>query len=210
MNKKGILAVVSGFSGAGKGTVMKRLVEKYENYALSVSATTRQPRPGEVEGESYFFKSTEEFETMIKNDCLLEYAKYVNHYYGTPAEYVIQNLEAGNNVLLEIEIQGALKIKEKYKDAVLLFIMPPSAGVLKQRLAGRGTESFEVIEQRLTRAAEESEGIEQYDYIVVNDDLEECVERIHNILLTVQCEVSRNSEEIENMREQLKCFSKGE
>ena len=139
MDKEGILIVVSGFSGAGKGTIMKELLEKYDNYALSVSATTRKPRPGEEEGKAYFFKTREEFEKMIAKDELIEYARYVENYYGTPRMYVEEQLKAGKDVILEIEIQGALKVKEKFPDTLLLFVTPPTAAELKRRLAGRGT-----------------------------------------------------------------------
>ena len=153
MNERGILIVVSGFSGAGKGTLMKRLLEKYEErYALSVSATTRQPREGERDGIEYFFKTKEEFEKMIAKEELIEYARYVENYYGTPRAYVEQMLEAGKDVILEIEIQGALKVKKAFPDTLLLFVVPPSAEELKHRLVGRGTESMEVIESRLKRA----------------------------------------------------------
>ena len=183
MNERGILIVVSGFSGAGKGTLMKRLLEKYEErYALSVSATTRQPREGERDGIEYFFKTKEEFEKMIAKEELIEYARYVENYYGTPRAYVEQMLEAGKDVILEIEIQGALKVKKAFPDTLLLFVVPPSAEELKHRLVGRGTESMEVIESRLKRAVEESAGMEQYDYLIVNDDLEICVEEIHQII----------------------------
>ena len=147
MNERGILIVVSGFSGAGKGTLMKRLLEKYEErYALSVSATTRQPREGERDGIEYFFKTKEEFEKMIAKEELIEYARYVENYYGTPRAYVEQMLEAGKDVILEIEIQGALKVKKAFPDTLLLFVVPPSAEELKHLLVGRGTESMEVIE----------------------------------------------------------------
>ena len=146
MNQRGILIVVSGFSGAGKGTLMKELMKRYEEtYALSVSATTRNPREGEVDGREYFFKTTEEFEKMIAKEELIEYARYVENYYGTPRTYVEQQLEAGKDVILEIEIQGALKVKERFPDTLLLFVTPPSAKELRRRLVGRGTETMEVI-----------------------------------------------------------------
>lgn len=182
---KGILTVVSGFSGAGKGTVMKALIDRHSQYALSVSATTRSPRQGEVSGREYFFVSREEFEKMIREDALLEYACYVGNYYGTPADYVFRQMEAGKDVILEIEIQGALKIKEKYPETLLLFMAPPSAEELKRRLVGRGTESMDVIEQRLSRAMDEAKGVEAYDYFVINDRLDDCVEKVHNIIRSV-------------------------
>ena len=142
----GILTVISGFSGAGKGTIVKRLLEKYpQNYALSISATTRAPRPGEQDGREYFFRSVDCFEKMIENDELLEYARYVSNYYGTPKAYVQEQLKSGRDVILEIEIQGALKIKEKYPDTLLLFVTPPSFEELERRLVGRGTETPAVI-----------------------------------------------------------------
>lgn len=211
MENKGILCVVSGFSGAGKGTVMKALLEKYPSqYALSVSATTRAPREGEEEGVAYFFKTQEEFQRMIEEDALIEYAGYVDHYYGTPRAYVESEMTAGRDVILEIEIQGALKVKEKFPEAVLLFIMPPTAEELKRRLVGRGTEDMATIEARLARASEEAAGMEQYDYIVVNDRLEACVEELHQIMLSEHHRTGRNIEEIHQIREELKRFSKGE
>ena len=150
MKKKGLLIVVSGFSGSGKGTIMKQLLKKYEEqYALSVSATTRQPRPGEVDGREYFFRTTEQFEEMIGQDALIEYAQYVGNYYGTPKAYVEQQLAAGKDVILEIEIQGALKVKKKFPDTLLLFVTPPSVDVLRERLIGRGTEDAETVKKRL-------------------------------------------------------------
>ena len=155
MDNQGVLAVISGFSGAGKGTLMKELMKRYEEtYALSVSATTRNPREGEVDGREYFFKTTEEFEKMIAKEELIEYARYVENYYGTPRTYVEQQLEAGKDVILEIEIQGALKVKERFPDTLLLFVTPPSAKELRRRLVGRGTETMEVIESRLARAVD--------------------------------------------------------
>ena len=208
MTKRGLLVVISGFSGAGKGTLMKALMNKYDNYALSISATTRNPREGEENGREYFFKSVEEFEEMIKNNKLIEYAKYVNNYYGTPKEYVDSQLEAGKDVILEIEIQGAMNIKEMYKDAVLIFILPPDAQELKRRLVGRNTETIDVIEARLSRAGEEATGIEAYDYIVVNDVLEESVEVLHNTIQSAHNRTVNNINLITNIREDLKVFSK--
>ena len=167
MKNKGILIVVSGFSGAGKGTLMKKLVQEYDNYALSVSATTRAPRDGEEDGREYFFLSKEDFERKIEQNGLIEYACYCGNYYGTPRDYVEKQLDAGRDVILEIEIQGALKVRKQFPTSLLLFVMPPSVQELKRRLTGRGTETAEVIEKRMVRAAEEAEGIEEYDYIVV-------------------------------------------
>ena len=159
-DNKGILVVVSGFSGAGKGTIMKGLMETYgDNYSLSVSATTRNPRPGEKHGVHYFFVSNEEFEAMIENDELIEHAGYVNHYYGTPRKYVEEQLEAGKCVILEIEMQGGFKVKEKFPEACLVFMTPPSVHELADRLTGRGTEPPEVIMERLRRAEEEAAGL---------------------------------------------------
>ena len=200
---KGILTVLSGFSGSGKGTAMKRLMEKYDDYALSISATTRNPREGEVDGKEYFFKATEEFEKMIAQDELIEYARYVNHYYGTPRSYVEEQLENGKDVILEIEIQGALKVKEKFPDTLLVFITPPSAKELRRRLIGRGTESMEVIEQRLARAKEEAEGIDDYDCLIVNDDLESCVDELHSVIQNEKKKVARNGEFISKIRKEL-------
>lgn len=207
MKQKGILIVVSGFSGAGKGTLMKQLVHTYGNYALSVSMTTRNPRPGEEEGKEYFFVSREVFEEKIAQDGLVEYASYCENYYGTPREYVEKQLEKGKDVILEIEIQGALKIKKKFPTALLMFVMPPNAAELKRRLEGRGTESREVIEKRLKRASEEAEGIEAYDYIVINDQLEECVEKMHALIQAAHCDPLRNEELIENMRKELEALN---
>lgn len=210
MSRRGILVVVSGFAGSGKGTLMKELTGKYDNYALSVSATTRNPRPGEVEGREYFFKTVEEFRTMIEADAFVEYAQYVSNYYGTPKEYVEKQLEAGKDVILEIEIQGALQVKEKFPETLLLFVTPPTAEILKERLVGRGTETMPVIEARLARAAEEAEGIEKYDYLIINDKLDECVMTMHEIIQNEHVRTFRNKEFIKNMREGLKSFSKGE
>lgn len=208
MRRKGILIVVSGFSGVGKGTLMKQLVHSYDNYALSISMTTRQPRPGESDGKEYFFVSREVFEKTIAENGLIEYANYCGNYYGTPKEYVEKQLEKGKDVILEIEIQGALKVREQFPTALLLFVMPPSAQELKKRLEGRGTETEEVIAKRLKRATEEAEGIENYDFIVINDKLEECVKEMHGLILAAHETPDRNQEFIDNMRKELENFAK--
>ena len=209
MKKRGILTVVSGFAGAGKGSTMKELLEKYaDRYALSVSVTTRAPRPGEEEGKAYYFRTKEQFEEMITNDELIEYANYVGNYYGTPKEYVEKQLEEGKDVILEIEIQGALKVKERMPDTVLLFISPPSANELKRRLIGRGTEDLATIQKRLYRASEESEGIEKYDYFVINDSLEDCVEEVHMIIQSEKSRIFRNKDLINQIRNEVYAFRK--
>lgn len=204
MNKRGLLVVVSGFSGAGKGTIMKELLSRYDNYALSISATTRSPRAGEEDGVHYFFKSVPEFEQMIREDAFIEYAKYVDNYYGTPKSYVEEQLAAGKDVILEIEIQGALNVKRQRPDTLLLFVTPPNAGELERRLIGRGTESEEQIRGRLRRAVEESQGMQDYDYIVVNDDLEACVADVHNIIQAQHGTVSHQQEFIAKIQNELK------
>ena len=206
MTRKGILSGVSGFSGAGKGTLMKELVRTYENYALSVSMTTRSPRPGEEEGKEYFFVSEEEFKEKLEQDGLIEYANYCGNYYGTPREYVERQLEKGKDVILEIEIQGALKIKEKFPTALLIFVMPPDAAELKKRLEGRGTESPEVIAQRICRAREEAVGIEEYDFLIINDRLEECVKEMHVLIQAAHSTPARNKELIQTMRKELEAL----
>ncbi len=210
MKRKGILVVVSGFSGAGKGTLMEQLLKTYDNYSLSISMTTRAPRPKEQEGREYFFVTKESFEGEIKQDGLIEYATYCENYYGTPRKYVEEQLNMGKDVILEIEIQGALEIKEKFPTALLLFVMPPSAKELENRLTKRGTEPPEVIEKRLSRATEEAQGIEKYDFIVVNDDLESCTRQLHNLITAAHDAPIRNKEFIENMRQELQALVKGE
>ena len=220
MENKGKLVVISGFSGAGKGTLMKALMKEYgDSYALSVSATTRNPRPGEMDGVDYFFVTKDKFEQMIAEDALIEYAQYVGNYYGTPKEYMQQQLDLGKNVILEIEIQGALKIKEKFPDTVLMFVTAPNANELKNRLVGRGTETPEVIAARLSRACEESMGMEKYDYLVINDTIENGISLIDRLICDERSgnkennrvhRVSANIDFINKMREELSGFSKGE
>ena len=208
MVQKGILVVVSGFAGAGKGTIMKQLVSEYDNYALSVSATSRNPRPGEVDGVNYFFKSREEFEEMIKNDELIEHAEYVGNYYGTPKAFVEKQLQEGKNVILEIEVQGAMNIKAQYPNAILIFITTKDVDTLYERLKGRGSETDDVIKKRMTRAAEEAESMEAYEFIVVNDDIEECVDAVNSIVVSEACRKENNTEFMIGIKKQLDDYQK--
>lgn len=190
---------------------MKELLTRYpEQYALSISATTRSPREGEENGREYFFKTRDEFLQMIAEDEFLEYAQYVDNYYGTPKTYVKEQLENHKNVVLEIEIQGALKIKEQFPEALLLFVTPPSADDLKNRLIDRGTETEEIIHSRLARAVEEADGCEIYDYLIINDDLDECVEEVHQIILGERKKMKHQLSTIESIKNQLKKFVKGD
>lgn len=207
--QKGILIVLSGFSGAGKGTLVKKILQTYDNYALSISMTTRQPRTGERDGVEYFFSDKESFEKKIAENGFIEYASYCDNYYGTPKAYVEEQLAAGKDVILEIEIQGALKVKEQFPESLLLFVTPPSAAELERRLVGRGTEELDVIKKRLARASEESEGMEAYDYIVVNDNLDVCVEELHSIVDAARRAPIRRDAFIKEIREELKGFAKG-
>lgn len=202
--EKGILVVVSGFSGAGKGTIMKNLTRKYDNYALSISATTRVARPGEEEGKSYFFVSKDRFEEMIDRDELVEYAKYVDNYYGTPRKFVEDCLNEGKDVILEIEIQGALKIKKKFPDSLLIFMAPPSAEELRARLIGRNTEDEATVNKRLSRAIVEAEGVEAYDYILVNADIDTCTEKLHNLIRASHDRAEVHLDLIEEIRKDLR------
>lgn len=203
MKKLGVLSVISGFSGVGKGTIVKKLVAE-EDYALSISATSRAPREGEVHGREYFFLTRDEFHSMIESDGLIEWAEYVNNFYGTPREYVEERLAEGKDVILEIEPQGALKIKEKYPEAVLIFIVPPNAKELEKRLIGRGTEEADTIKKRLKRAAEETEYIDNYEYIVVNDNLDDAVRDIHHIIQAASHKKDRAGVFIEALTDDLK------
>lgn len=207
---KGILIILSGFSGAGKGTLVKELMKTYDNYALSISMTTRKPREGEVHGREYFFTERESFEEKIAQNGLIEYAEYCGNYYGTPRDYVEEMLAAGRDVLLEIEIQGMHKVKKMFPDMLTLFVTPPSIAELEKRLRGRGTETEEVIRKRLARAAEEAKGMEDYEYLVVNDDLQECVEEIHSIVKAAKRASRRNTEFINNIRGELNVLTEGE
>ena len=205
MAKKGSLIVISGFSGVGKGTVVKKMVAEY-GYSLSVSATTRAPREGEVDGREYYFKSVDEFRNLIDYNGFIEWAQYVENYYGTPRKFVEDEMAKGHDVILEIEVQGAMNVREQYPDAILIFITAPSAKGLRERLAGRGTESEEVIDKRMRRAVEESEDMQQYDYSVVNDDLDTCVHSVHSIIVGRKCLRENNLEFIEEIKNELKAL----
>lgn len=204
MVEKGILTVVSGFSGSGKGTIMKGLLEKYNDYALSISCTTRAPRDGEEHGREYFFVSQDEFEKMIDKEELIEYANYVGNYYGTPRSYVEEQMKNGKDVILEIEMVGAIKVKEKFPDTLLLFVTPPSVEELKNRLIGRGTESEEVIRNRIKRATDEVAEMDKYDFLIVNDKLENAIEEVHSIIKNEHRRCFRNHDFIEKIKDELK------
>ena len=200
--KKGRLIVVSGFSGAGKGTVIKRLREKYD-YSLSISATTRAPREGEEDGREYYFKTVDEFMSLIDYNGLIEWAQYVDNYYGTPRKFVEEEIAAGKNVILEIEVQGAMNIKSQYPDAILIFISTKDIETLRERLTNRGTETPEVINKRIARAAEEAKSMESYEYIVINDDLEECVDTVNSIVVSQSCKKENRTEFLIGIKRQL-------
>ena len=204
MNKQGMLIVISGFSGVGKGTAVKELVKKY-GYSVSISATTRAPRTGEVDGREYFFKTVEEFESLIAEDGLIEYAKYVDNYYGTPRAFVESELLAGHNVILEIEVEGALQIKKQYQNAILIIISASSGTELKERLAGRGTESEEVVLKRMKRAVDECKSIPSYEYFVINRDgqLDRCVDEIHAIVTAKSMELGLWKDDIAAIQKEL-------
>jgi guanylate kinase len=200
-NRKGLLLVVSGPAGVGKGTIDQSLILRNKDIRMSVSATTRAPRPGEIDGVNYFFKSDEEFQNMIDSGAFLEYMLvFDTHYYGTPKSFVEQELEEGRSVILEIDVKGAMRVKEAYPDAVLIFIAPPSMSELKSRLIHRGTESSEAIERRFETAFEEMTYVNHYDYVVVNDILDLAIARAEAIIVAERCKVSRNGEMIEKLQ----------
>lgn len=200
--KRGSLIVISGFSGVGKGTVVKRLVSDF-GYNLSVSATTRSPREGEVNGREYYFMDRSEFENLIDYGGFIEWTQYVENYYGTPKKYVEEGLEAGNDIILEIEVMGALNVKEQFPYALLIFISAPSIAELKNRLAGRGTESEETIIKRLKKATEEAEDMDKYDYVIVNDDLEECIRTVDSVIKSYGCRRENQLDYIAGIKEEL-------
>jgi len=187
MNDKGSLIVISGPSGAGKSTVVSKAIKDRTDMCFSTSVTTRGPRPGEVDGREYFFITRERFADMVKNNELLEHATYVSNSYGTPRAYVTEQLEKGMNVILDIEVQGALQVSKSMPEAVKVFIIPPSLEVLKARLVGRGTETIEAIEGRLSRAKQEYEEADFYDYIIINDDADKAADELSAIITAEQC-----------------------
>lgn len=193
MAERGLLIVLSGPSGVGKGTVRKHIFENYRNdFDYSVSMTTRPKREGEVEGIDYYFRSKEQFEKLIEKDGLLEYAEYVGNYYGTPLQYVKETLDAGQDVFLEIEVQGALKVRDKMPEAIFIFLSPPDLDELKSRIVGRGTDSDEMIEKRMNKAADELKLIQYYDYVVENDTVDHAAQKIRHIIESEHLKVSRN------------------
>jgi len=187
----GLLIILSGPSGAGKGTLCQELLRQLSDLKYSVSMTTRSSRPGEVDGIHYFFRHKEEFEAMIKRDELLEWAQFCDNYYGTPRFSVEQAIQAGQDVILEIEIQGALQVKKRFPQGVFTFIIPPSMDVLSERIHKRGTESEEVIQKRLASAIRELEYISEYDYVVINDEVPAAVEKLKSIIVAEKCRVKR-------------------
>lgn len=196
---KGLLIVVSGPSGAGKGTICTEFMKSHPDCALSVSATTRAPREGEIDGVNYFFLTHDEFKKRIDADGFLEHAVFCENYYGTPKAEVMQMLESGKNVILEIEVQGALQVRSHYPEAVFVFVLPPSLEELENRLRGRGTETDEVIAKRLERAKAEFKYIPKYNYILINDTVESAVNRLESIITAEKCVMSRNYKNIEEI-----------
>ncbi|ABR48940.1 Guanylate kinase [Alkaliphilus metalliredigens QYMF] len=198
MQKQGLLIVVSGPSGAGKGTICKRLLEKNPEIKISVSATTRLPRKGEADGVNYQFLDKRKFQEMLEKEEFLEYAQVYDNYYGTPKEYVFENLEKGYDVLLEIDIAGALQIKEEFSQGVFVFILPPSLEELKSRIISRGTESKEDIEKRFGCALSEIQQVIKYDYAVINDNIERAIEDVEAIIRAERCQVNRVYEQLKS------------
>ncbi|MDU4961459.1 MAG: guanylate kinase [Sporomusaceae bacterium] len=199
MARQGILVILSGPSGTGKGTICKELMQNYPNLHYSVSATTRSPRPGEVNGVNYWFVSEPEFRSMAANDELLEWAEVYGRCYGTPVKYVKEQLQRGQDVILEIDMQGAMQVKEKFPQGVFIFLVPPSIGELETRIHKRGTETKDIINLRLSCVYKELSFIHQYQYVVVNDEVVAAVKKIAAIIEAEKCLVSRNQEIVEEI-----------
>lgn len=209
MSERGLLIVFSGPSGVGKGTVRQEIFSTPDHkFEYSVSMTTRAQRPGEVDGKDYFFRSREEFEELIRNGQMLEYAEYVGNYYGTPLTYVNETLDKGIDVFLEIEVQGALQVKKKVPDAVFIFLTPPDLNELQERLVGRGTDSEEVIAQRIERAREEIALMSEYDYAIVNDEVPLVAERVKRVIEAEHFRVDRVIGRYRNMISEKKLSDK--
>lgn len=209
MKRQGIFIIISGFSGAGKGTIVKKLIDE-NKLSLSISATTRPVRKGEVDGEHYYFTQKEAFENMINNNELIEWASYCDNYYGTPKKYVMNELAKGEDVILEIEMNGALQVKKQFPEALLVFVTAPSAQEIKNRLIKRGTESSELIQKRLIKSYQEIDSIDDYDYIVVNDGLEKAVSHIHSIIVAEHERASRNKDIKQVLKKEFEELLKGE
>ena len=198
--KPGLLVVVSGPAGVGKGSIVKKMMELSDTVVLSVSATSRVPRPAENEGVNYFFKTREEFQKMIENNKLIEWVEYCGNYYGTPKDFVESEIEKGHSVILEIEVEGAFNVRRMFPECILCFILPPSYQELEKRLRGRATETEEIIQKRLMRAKEEFKFIDQYDYIILNDTVDQAAQRFVNIVESEQMRTQRNLEMIEKLK----------
>ncbi|MCX7746847.1 MAG: guanylate kinase [Clostridia bacterium] len=194
MFREGLLAVVSGPSGSGKGTLLKLICNGKLNVGLSISATTRKPREGEIDGQHYFFKTVEDFKEMVNQEQLIEWVEYCNNFYGTPKKYIEDSIKKGKDMILEIDVEGALKIKEKYPQCILIFILPPSFEELRKRIIGRGTEIAEVIEKRLEKAKKEIAFISNYDYIIINDEVNRAVDELDSILKAEKVRFARNTD----------------
>jgi len=201
IDENGILFILSGPSGVGKGTVRRELFERANDLAYSISMTTRKMRPGEAEGVDYFYKTNDEFEQMIEAGQLLEYARFVNNYYGTPRKYVEDTLQDGKDVFLEIEVQGAVQVKENFPEGVFIFLFPPSLEELKNRIVERGTESQELVLKRLKEAQKEIDMMDAYDYVVVNDDVDAAVTKIQSIIQSEHCKRERIAEQYKKLLE---------
>lgn len=199
MNKKGLLIVVSGPSGAGKGTICKEVLSRRDDIFVSTSATTRQPRAGELEGINYFFMTRDEFEKKIEEEAFIEYAEVYKNLYGTPKDVVLDKLNQGENILLEIDIQGALQVKKRYPEGVFIFILPPSMKELKNRIIGRGSETPESLERRFSSAYEELDFVNQYDYYIINDQVSKAADLMESIIDAERCKVIEDIEDIVKM-----------
>ena len=206
---RGKLLIISGFSGVGKGTIVEKMLEDFDDYKISISCTTRDPRPAEEDGVHYHFINKDEFEKMIENDELLEHAKYVDNYYGTPKKFVDDCLERGENVILEIESEGARKVKDKMPEAIMIFVLPPSAQHLKDRLVGRNTEEIEAIQKRLSKAVEETDAMKHYEFFVVNDTVDKAADTIDKIVTDANPDLP-SEDEVLNIKNDIIDFSKGE